>query len=131
MRSRTPIAITGSAQIGTNCTSHRPEIELRCLARATLANQIDHSLRARTLAADRFDLGKRRRPATSALRSKCRMPSDCVRRRRLGCCGAAKPLLEYKASLKKYPNILPGGEGPSQPDPAPDTTPNTIPTPSG
>jgi arylsulfatase A-like enzyme len=45
--------------------------------------------------------------------------------------GAAKPLLEYKASLKRYPNILPGGEGPSQPDPAPDTTPNTIPTPSG
>ena len=44
---------------------------------------------------------------------------------------AAKPLLAYKASLKKYPNIMPGGDGPSQPDPTPDLTPNTIQTPNG
>jgi hypothetical protein len=44
---------------------------------------------------------------------------------------APKPLLDYKASIKRYPNILPGGDGPSQPDSAPDNTPNTIPTPRG
>jgi arylsulfatase len=44
---------------------------------------------------------------------------------------AAKPLLDYKASINRYPNIMPGGDGPSQPDPAPDNTPNTIPTPRG
>jgi arylsulfatase len=44
---------------------------------------------------------------------------------------AAKPLLEYKASLKPYPNIMPGGDGPDQPDTTPDTTPGTIPSPPG
>lgn len=44
---------------------------------------------------------------------------------------AAKPLLDYKASIKRYPNTMPGGDGPSQPDPAPDITPNSIPTPRG
>ncbi len=44
---------------------------------------------------------------------------------------AAKPLLDYKASLREHPNLVPGGEGPPQPSHAPDMTPETIETPGG
>jgi hypothetical protein len=43
----------------------------------------------------------------------------------------AKVLIQYKDSIAKYPNIKPGGEGPSQPDTDPDTTPSTLATPQG
>lgn len=43
----------------------------------------------------------------------------------------AKALIQYKDSIAKYPNIGPGGEGPSQPDTDPDTTPSTIAVPQG
>ena len=38
----------------------------------------------------------------------------------------AKALIQYKDSIAKFPNIKPGGDGPSQPDTDPDTTPSTL-----
>jgi arylsulfatase len=43
----------------------------------------------------------------------------------------AKVLVEYKRSIQAFPNLMPGGEGPAQHDPEPDTTPSSMPASHG